>query len=140
QRSQMFKRNSISYIIWRSTIDLIDFDQREIFFTFFWRSNFTRYGVTGFQTEASNLRMRNINIVWRRYIVIIRRSSEATVIWHNFQTAFSCDDSFELIISCSILILVVVFLIGSLLFMLIIVLLLSSLIFLLIVLLLLIFI
>ena len=80
KRREIVEENLVSCFLRWLEVDRIDFDQREIAFAFFRRSDLARNGVSGTKIEAANLRGRNIDVVRTRQIVVLRRAQEAETI------------------------------------------------------------
>ena len=93
----MLKRHPISNKFWSSTIYAFNRTKRKEFLTFFWRSNRTFNNVTCFQAVLLNLSLRNVNIIRRRKIIIVRRTQKAVTVRHNFQNARTFYYTFKII-------------------------------------------
>jgi hypothetical protein len=87
--------NAVADVIGRAAIYFVDFDEREIFFAFFWRADGPGNRVAGFQPEKFYLRLRNVNVVGRIQVVEIRRPQEPLTVGHDFEDARVGDDAFE---------------------------------------------
>src|SRR5690606_20650890 len=69
--SEVFERDSVSDYLRVMSVDFQDTRWREELLSFRRRSNCSFYGITGLESEKSNLRSRQIDIVWRSQIVVI---------------------------------------------------------------------
>ena len=49
--SEKIKRYTVAHLFWRQTIDFIDLNEREIFFSDFWRTDDTLYAVASLKSE-----------------------------------------------------------------------------------------
>ena len=75
-------------------IQRIDLEQSKIALAFFGASDVTVDGVAGAQSEAADLRRRNVNVVRTGQVVRFRRSQKAEAIGQHFNDAFADDVSF----------------------------------------------
>ena len=74
ERSQVIEGHTIAYLLRQTTIDCIHLHQGEVFLTLFRRTNRTLHHITCLQAKQTHLRLRDINIIGRSQIVIIRRA------------------------------------------------------------------
>src|SRR5687767_11746472 len=93
QRRQVVKENFLARLVRRFEVDRLDFDQREITLAFFRRANLAANRVAGAQVKLAYLRRRDVNVVWTRQIVVLRRPEEAEPIRQGFQHTFREDET-----------------------------------------------
>ena len=70
----MFKSNTVTNIFWRTAIDAVDFDKREVFFTFTRGTYLTCYGISSLQTHSANLVLTYVNVIRRVEVIKVRTS------------------------------------------------------------------
>jgi len=93
----MVKRYSISNIFRSTSINFFYFNQWEIFFSFFRWANWSFYHISCFQAKKLNLGLRNIYIIGRCQIIIIRRAQKTVAVGHHFKNSVSCKYTFKFI-------------------------------------------
>ena len=89
QRSHILKLHTVSDILRLQTVDLVNTNEREIFFSLFGWVNHAADGISGFQTKEFDLRRRHIDIVGRVQVVVISRAKESVAIGHNLQNTLT---------------------------------------------------
>jgi len=98
QRSQVIERNTIPDCIGSFPVYFFHLDQRKILLSFFRRPYRSFYGISGLQTEQLDLALRNIDIIGRVKVIVIRGTQKAISIGHNFQYTRIQNNTFEFII------------------------------------------
>src|SRR5262245_62433181 len=93
ERRQVVEEDAVSREFRRLEVYSLDFDQREIAFTFLWRTDLARDGVAGAQVELSNLRRADVDVVGSRQVVVIGRAQEPESVREGFQNAFGEDEA-----------------------------------------------
>ena len=71
KRSEVFESYSVADLRRIAAVYLVYACKREILFSVVWRTHMTLYDVAGLQSVALYLLHRNVNIVWRRKIIVV---------------------------------------------------------------------
>ena len=87
QRRKMVERNPVANKHRVESVDFYNLCQREILLAFLRRTDSTFNGIAGLKTEKLYLRLRNVHIIGRIQVVIVRRTQESIVFGHNLQHA-----------------------------------------------------
>ena len=93
----MFERNAVAHKSCITAVDFRNLYEREILFAFLRRTDNTFYHIPCLQTEQLDLRLRHIDIIGRRKVVVIRRTQESISILHDFQHTYAAEDIVKLI-------------------------------------------
>ena len=94
ERRQVVEIDLVARFLGILKIQRIDLEQSKIALAFFGASDVTVDGVAGAQSEAADLRRRNVNVVRTGQVVCFRRSQKAETIGQHFNDAFADDVRF----------------------------------------------
>ena len=74
-------------VLGRQPVDFVHADQREILLALLRRTDRSVHGVTGLESEKFDLRRRNVDVVGRVQVVVVRRTQESVTVGHDLQHA-----------------------------------------------------
>src|SRR5262249_319062 len=89
QRREVVEKDLVAGFIRVLEVDRFDFDQGEVTFSIFRRTNLSRYGVARAQVELANLRRRDIDVIRAWQIVVVRGSEKSKTIRQSFENDFT---------------------------------------------------
>ena len=87
-----FQRGSGRVLFGGLVVDLVHFEQCEVFFFFFRRADGAVDSVAFFQIESADLRGGDINVFCGREVVVVGRAQEAKSIGKDFEDTFANED------------------------------------------------
>ncbi len=97
KRRHEFELHAVTHKVGREAVDLVHAHQREVFLALARRADGTAHGVAGLQPEVLDLRRRNIDVVGRIEIVVVRRAEESVAVRHHFKNPFTRDFTLEIV-------------------------------------------
>src|SRR5712664_744603 len=93
QRCEIVKENFLTRLVGRLEVNCFNFDESEITFAFLGWTNLAADSVAGAQIEFSDLRRRDVNVVWPGQIVVFRRAQKTKTIRQRLKHAFGKDQA-----------------------------------------------
>ncbi len=91
ERRQIVKMNLVARFFRVFEIDQIDLEQREIALAFLWTADDAFDRIAGSETQAPDLRRRDIDVVGAGQIIGVRRAQEGETVLQDFDDAFADD-------------------------------------------------
>ena len=93
-----FELHAVADVFGRQPVDFVHADQREILLALLRRTDRSVHGVTGLESEKFDLRRRNVDVVGRVQVVVVRRTQESVTVGHDLQHALAFDLSGEVVL------------------------------------------
>ena len=94
QRREVVEVDLVLGLLGILEVQRVDLEQREIALAFLGAADVAFDGVAGAQTEAADLRGRDIDVVGARQVVRVRRAQEAEAVGENLDDALADDVGF----------------------------------------------
>ena len=91
QGRQIFKDRLVLGDFWIVEVDRLDSQQRKVLLVVFRRADLTGDRIARAQAKPLNLRMRNVNVVGTRQVVIARRAEKAEPLVQHLQSTLRKD-------------------------------------------------
>ena len=98
ERRHEFELYAVADVFGRQPVDFVHADQREIFLALLRRTDRSVHGVAGLESEKLDLRRRNVDVVGRVQVVVVRRTQESVTVGHDLQHALAFDFSGEVVL------------------------------------------
>ncbi len=94
ERRQVVEVDLVARLLGVFEVDRVDLEQREVALAFLRRADLALDGVAGAQTEAADLRGRDINVVRAGQVVRLGGAQEAEAVGEHLDDAFADDVDF----------------------------------------------
>jgi hypothetical protein len=85
ERGEEIERNPVTYPLRSETVDKLDLYEREVLVALFRRTDLSGHGVPVLESVLLNLVLRNVNVIRRIEIIVVRRTKEAEAVRHDFK-------------------------------------------------------
>ena len=97
QGREVVEGDAVAHFLGTASVDEVGLDEREEFLASLGRTDDTHDGVAGLQTHQLDLRLRHIDVVGRRQVVVVRRAQESEAFGHDFEHALGTHGAVELV-------------------------------------------